>query len=202
MHYAKQAMRLLGTIIILGCFIMMFHIEVIAEAPTNKEKETSITSIAVENITEARSTNLEEPTTQKNKNIKKEKSEKKVKKAKKAKKAKKVKKTKKKITKKKWTGQVLTRSLGTVIGPSGKETYYNLPMQGVITYMKELGYTEKYWVRDDGVKMYGKYIMCAANLKLRPKGTVLETSLGTAMVCDTGSFAETNPQQLDIAVAW
>lgn len=202
MHYAKQAMRLLGTIIILGCFIMMFHFEVIAEAPTNKEKETSITSIAVENITEARSTNLEEPTTQKNKNIKKEKSEKKVKKAKKAKKAKKVKKTKKKITKKKWTGQVLTRSLGTVIGPSGKETYYNLPMQGVITYMKELGYTEKYWVRDDGVKMYGKYIMCAANLKLRPKGTVLETSLGTAMVCDTGSFAETNPQQLDIAVAW
>ena len=101
-----------------------------------------------------------------------------------------------------WQGEVLNAYVGVVQGPSGKETYYNLLMGGVIEIMKSLGYDYEYWVREDGVKMYGDYIMCAANLEIRPKGTILETSLGTAMVCDTGSFAESNPYQIDIAVDW
>lgn len=104
-----------------------------------------------------------------------------------------------------WNGKKLNKIIGTVNGPSGKETYYNLEMSGVIRIMRNLGYSEEkypYSVRKDGVKMLGPYIMCAANLSLRPRGTILETSLGTAIVCDTGGFAKKNPRQLDIAVNW
>ena len=97
----------------------------------------------------------------------------------------------------------LTRSGGTFNGPSGKETYYNLNMSGVVRIMQNMGYNKySYWVRDDGAKMFGPYIMVAANLEIRPRGTILETSLGTAMVCDTGTFAQSNPRQIDIAANW
>ena len=101
-----------------------------------------------------------------------------------------------------WKGPVLSKSKGTVIGPSGKETYYNLNMSVVVNVMRSLGYDGEYWVRDDGCKMLGDYIMVAANLDLRPKGTLVETSLGTGIVCDTGGFARRDPTQLDIAVTW
>lgn len=97
----------------------------------------------------------------------------------------------------------LTRSAGVYYGPSGKETYYNLPMGGVIKYMKQEGYDMEYWVRDDGVKMYGDYVMIAADLSIRPKGTLVETSLGTGIVCDTGTFVYSGDSTwIDIAVAW
>ena len=99
----------------------------------------------------------------------------------------------------------LTKSAGTVQGPSGKETYYNLNMSGVVKIMRGLGYTEEdypYWVREDGCKMLGPYIMVAANFSIRPRGTTIETSLGTGIVCDTGGFAKSNPTQLDIATSW
>ena len=102
----------------------------------------------------------------------------------------------------KWTGQVLNQVNGRIEGPSGTETYYNLDMSGVIQIMKQEGYCYEYSVRDDGVKMYGEYVMVAANLNLRPRGTIVETSLGKGIVCDTGSFAHDNPTQLDIAVNW
>lgn len=101
-----------------------------------------------------------------------------------------------------WDGPVLNSYIGTVEGPSGKETYYNLPMSRVVEIMHELGFEGEYWVRDDGVKMFGDYIMVAADLSHRPKGTILPTSLGMAMVCDTGGFVKWNSYQIDIAVAW
>ena len=101
-----------------------------------------------------------------------------------------------------WNGAVLTASAGRIQGPSGEETYYNLPMDGVISIMRSCGYDYEYWVRDDGVKMYGDYVMCAANLDLRPRGSLIQTSLGMGIVCDTGGFAYSNPTQLDIAVTW
>lgn len=99
----------------------------------------------------------------------------------------------------------LTPASGVYNGPSGKETYYNLDMSGVISIMRSMGYSEEeypYWVREDGVKMFGPYVMVAAELSSRPKGTILECSLGTAMVVDTGGFAANNPTQLDIATNW
>ena len=101
-----------------------------------------------------------------------------------------------------WKGPVLSKSRGTITGPSGKETYYNLNMSGVVRIMRRMGNTDEYWVRDDGVKMLGDYVMVAANLNIRPRGSLIETSLGTGIVCDTGGFASRNPTQLDIAVTW
>ena len=102
-------------------------------------------------------------------------------------------------------GDVLTASGGVANGPSGYETYYNLPMGGVVDNMREMGYSESdypYWTRDDGVKMLGDYVMVAANVDERPYGTIVESSLGEAIVCDTGGFADENPSQLDVAVDW
>ena len=99
----------------------------------------------------------------------------------------------------------LTMSAGAIQGPSGKETYYNLDMSGVVSIMRSAGYSEEeypYWIRDDGVKMLGPYVMVAASYDIRPRGTILPSSLGTAIVCDTGGFASYNQSQLDIAVNW
>lgn len=104
-----------------------------------------------------------------------------------------------------WEGQVLTKELGGVMGPAGRETYYNLPMQGCINKMRSLGYSEEeypYWIRDDGAKMLGRYVMIAANWKIRPLGTILETSLGWSIVVDTGDFVADYPYGVDIAVDW
>ena len=109
------------------------------------------------------------------------------------------------VTPEPYTGPILNAYVGTVEGPSGKETYYNLPMDYVVYLMRELGYGEEeypYWEREDGCKMFGPYIMCAAALDIRPKGTILESSLGTCIVCDTGEFVEWNHTQIDIAVNW
>ena len=41
-----------------------------------------------------------------------------------------------------WEGPVLTKEIGGNMGPAGRETYYNLPMQGCINKMRSLGYSE------------------------------------------------------------
>lgn len=99
----------------------------------------------------------------------------------------------------------LTKAGGVFNGPSGKETWYNLPMSGVIDIMRIRGYDEEtypYRVREDGCRMLGDYIMVAADHRIRPIGTLVETSLGTGIVCDTGSFIHENQMQIDIAVDW
>ena len=97
---------------------------------------------------------------------------------------------------------VIEKLVGVHQGPSGKETWYDLNMDGVVELMRGFGYGEDeypYWIREDGAKMFGEYVMVAADLSVRPKGTILECSLGTAMVVDTGDL---EPYQLDIAVDW
>ena len=106
------------------------------------------------------------------------------------------------IDSRKWKGPVLTKTRGTITGPSGKETYYNLNMTGVVNIMRRMGNTDEYWVRDDGCKMLGDYIMVAADLDVHPRGSLVDTSLGKAIVCDTGAFTANDSHQLDIAVDW
>lgn len=99
----------------------------------------------------------------------------------------------------------ITKERGGYMGPSGRETYYNLNMSLCVAYMRDLGYDEieyPYWIRDDGAKMLGNYVMCAANWSIRPKGTILETSLGDAIVVDTGDFVLEYPNGVDLAVDW
>ena len=104
-----------------------------------------------------------------------------------------------------YSGSKLTKSKGTIQGPSGKETYYNLNMSGVVSIMRRKGFSEAeypYNVRTDGVKCLGPYVMVAAHLGNRPRGSKVQTSLGTGLVCDTGGFATANPSQIDIATSW
>ena len=95
-----------------------------------------------------------------------------------------------------YAGSVLTASSGVNYYGSQRETYYNLDMSGCVNIMRSIGNTDEYWVRDDGVKMLGSYVMCAANLNVHPRGSLVETSLGTAIVVDTGGFADNDPYQI------
>lgn len=99
---------------------------------------------------------------------------------------------------------VLTAYKGVNYNANGnRETYYNLPMGGIVDRAQnEWGIEGEYWVREDGCKMYGDYIIVAANLSVYPRGTIVETSLGQGIVLDTGGFAESNPYQFDIATDW
>ena len=99
-----------------------------------------------------------------------------------------------------WNGSVLTRAAGVNKGPSGMETYYNLNMSGVVSIMRSMGNKDKYWVRSDGVKMLGDYVMVGADFRKHPRGSIVETSLGKGIVCDTGYFKY--KKQFDIATAW
>ena len=100
-------------------------------------------------------------------------------------------------------GDHLTKSGGVYYGPSGKETYYNLDMSGVVSNAQNMGIEGEYWVREDGCKMYGDYIICAADLNVHPRGSLVESSLGTCIVLDTGGFATNGSGvALDIAVDW
>lgn len=102
-------------------------------------------------------------------------------------------------------GNRISKEVGGYYGPSGRETYYNLKMDLCVYYMRQLGYDEivyPYWIRDDGAKMLGNYVMCAANWNIRPKGTIIPTSLGDAIVVDTGDFIVDYPNGVDLAVDW
>ena len=109
------------------------------------------------------------------------------------------------------SGNHLTQIGGVFQGPSGKETYYNMNMakilyniqhgEGGFEYCEEMR-DMKYSVRDDGVKMIGPYIMVAANLQTHPKGSIVETSLGTAIVVDECEAAASDRTLLDVATTW
>ena len=80
-----------------------------------------------------------------------------------------------------------------------QETYYDLPMAGVMGFCGQSSYS----VRSDGVKIDPDgYILVAASLSRYPRCSVVETSLGLGKVYDTGTFALTNPEQFDIATDW
>ena len=51
--------------------------------------------------------------------------------------------------------------------------------------------------------MYGDYIMLATDTYRIPKGTILETTLGTGIVCDHCESAESySGTWIDVAVSW
>ena len=56
-----------------------------------------------------------------------------------------------------WDGPILSKAKGCIMGPSGRETYYNLNMKNCIKKMRQLGYTQRaypYWIREDGLKCW------------------------------------------------
>lgn len=97
----------------------------------------------------------------------------------------------------------LTAEKGVNYYNGRKETYYNLPMEQVTENARKNGIRGKYWLREDGAKMWGAYVIVAAPLDVYPYGSIIEaTSLGDGIVLDTGAFAQTNKKQIDIATGW
>lgn len=80
-----------------------------------------------------------------------------------------------------------------------QETYYDLPMTGVMHYCGGGDYT----IREDGVKVDSDgYVLVAADLSRYPRCSVVETSLGLGKVYDTGEFVLSNSEQFDLATDW
>ena len=100
------------------------------------------------------------------------------------------------------TGSHLTPSGGVFDGPSGLETYYNMDMSVIVQVAHSNGIGGEYWIREDGCKMLGDYIICACNRDVHPYGSIVQTSLGAGISLDTGGFAANNPTQIDIATNW
>ena len=83
--------------------------------------------------------------------------------------------------------------------PARRMAIENDNSNGVVNIMRNMGNTDDYWVREDGVKMLGDYVMVAADLSIHPRGVIVETSLGQGLVCDTGDFTE---DIYDVATDW
>ncbi|HET8884272.1 MAG TPA: ubiquitin-like domain-containing protein [Candidatus Saccharimonadales bacterium] len=85
-------------------------------------------------------------------------------------------------------------------GVAHRETYYDLPMNVVIT---SCGEGSTYTIRSDGAKVdQDGYVLVAANLAAYPRCTVVDTSLGAGKVYDTGGFAVRHPYGFDLATDW
>ena len=85
-------------------------------------------------------------------------------------------------------------------GVTHRETYYDLNMNVVMRSCGQGGY---YTVRPDGAKVDAQgYILIAANYSNYPKCSLVETSLGTGKVYDTGGFAANHPYGFDLATDW
>lgn len=95
---------------------------------------------------------------------------------------------------------ILTAKLGTIQYNGHTETWYNLRMDRVVERTdKALGITDFYWVRDDGVKMYGPWVIVASHPNVI-RYTFVETSLGTGIVLDR--HTRDNVNLYDIATEW
>ena len=101
-----------------------------------------------------------------------------------------------------WEGEKLSVDNPEVEGPSGIETFFNEDVSKLVENAKE-GYIGEYWVRSDGVKMFGEYIICKCKYESNeyhptlPVGTVIPTTIGVALVCSN----ETE-EDICIAVTW
>lgn len=95
---------------------------------------------------------------------------------------------------------VLTASLGRIQYHGHTETWYDLPMTKVVERAdKTYGMTDVYAVRDDGVKTYNGFVICAADWSVYPYGTTVETSRGIGIILD---HHKTDSNVIDIATAW
>jgi len=95
---------------------------------------------------------------------------------------------------------VLTAKLGTIQYDGHKETWYNLNMKKVVARTdKAIGMSDLYWIRDDGVKMYGDWVIVAAHPSVT-RYSFVETSLGTGIVLDRHTAGD--PNLYDIATDW
>lgn len=94
---------------------------------------------------------------------------------------------------------VLTASLGKITYQGHTETWYDRPMGRVVQRAQDMGIPCEYWVRDDGVKMFGPWVICAGHPS-KVRYTRIDTSLGEGIILDTHEMDDT--ELIDIATAW
>ena len=80
-----------------------------------------------------------------------------------------------------------------------KETYYNLSMRKVVQQAQDKGIPCEYWIRDDGVKMFGPWVIVASHPSIT-RYSRIQTSLGEGIVLDRHTVDD--PDLIDIATAW
>lgn len=80
-----------------------------------------------------------------------------------------------------------------------KETYYNLSMRKVVQQAQDKGIPCEYWIRDDGVKMFGPWVICASHPS-KTRYSRIQTSLGEGIILDRHTVND--PDLIDIATAW
>ena len=79
------------------------------------------------------------------------------------------------------------------------EKYYNMNMSRVVQRAQDVGIPCDYWVRDDGVKMFGPWVILASHPSVT-RYTRLQTSLGEGIVLDRHTVND--EKLIDIAVEW
>ena len=97
---------------------------------------------------------------------------------------------------------VLTAKLGTITYQGHKETWYNLPMDRVIERANAYYDIDEdaYEVREDGVKTYQGFVICAADWSVHPYGSFVETSRGVGIVLDHHTAKD--KKLIDVATTW
>lgn len=94
---------------------------------------------------------------------------------------------------------VLTSTLGRIRYGNQIETWYDLPMTKVVQQAQQIGIPCEYWVREDGVKCFGEWVIVAAHPSI-PRYSLVETSLGTGIVLDRHTCQDA--ELIDIATDW
>ena len=100
------------------------------------------------------------------------------------------------------TALILTPKGGVFNNPETgyTEKYYNLSMRRVVRRAQDMGIPAEYWVRDDGVKMFGPWVIVAAHPSVT-RYTRVQTSLGEGIVLDYHTVKD-GRTLLDIATTW
>ena len=94
---------------------------------------------------------------------------------------------------------VLTARAGRITYNGHTETWYNRPMNRVVQRAQDVGIPAEYWERSDGAKMFGPWVIVAADLSVT-RYTRIQTSLGEGIVLDNHTTGD--PNLYDIAVNW
>lgn len=97
------------------------------------------------------------------------------------------------------TAVILTAGLGKIEYQGHTETWYNLPINNVVRRAQNMGIPCEYWVRDDGVKCFGPWVIVAAHPS-KIRYSMIDTSLGEGIILDTHETDDT--ELIDIATTW
>lgn len=94
---------------------------------------------------------------------------------------------------------ILTATLGRISYSGHTETWYDLPMSKVVANAQEVGIPCEYWVRDDGVKMFGEWVIVASHPSVT-RYSFVDTSLGLGIILDRHEMPD--KYLYDIATDW